>query len=263
MKYTKTVPYFKKGDKVKKRVEVGNTGKTKEEIMAEARRNQAIEKKAQAADAEKAKTANNVSKPKKDLSGTSSKAKTAVIVGPVDTGKSSAGKSSTGKSSTGKSSTGKSSTKVEQSTSPWIARPVTDRYGNIIQGPAAESKAMETPVQLHETPVPEQRRTDAEQHAIDVSRLPRIDDEALPEPVKTGGTYINEAGEKKPLEANRFIWPSGIDNTFLATTDNGEHIFQRDIHNGDTIYVNRKGEPPAASELPLYKKIFANADKKI
>ena len=68
MKYTKKVPYFKKGDKVKKRAEVGNTGKTKEAILAEARRNQAIEKKAQAADAEKAKTANNVSKPKTDLS---------------------------------------------------------------------------------------------------------------------------------------------------------------------------------------------------
>ena len=40
MKYTRKVPYFKKGDKVKKRVEVGNTGKTREEIMAEAYSNQ-------------------------------------------------------------------------------------------------------------------------------------------------------------------------------------------------------------------------------
>ena len=78
MKYTKTVPYFKKGDKVKKRVEVGNTGKTKEEIMAEARSNQTREKGQQAMDkeaklaAENRKKAsassNNISKPKEDLS---------------------------------------------------------------------------------------------------------------------------------------------------------------------------------------------------
>ena len=78
MKYTKTVPYFKKGDKVKKRVEVGNTGKTKEEIMAEARSNQTRKKGQQAMDkeaklaAENRKKASassdNISKPKEDLS---------------------------------------------------------------------------------------------------------------------------------------------------------------------------------------------------
>lgn len=83
MKYTKTVPYFKKGDKVKKRVEVGNTGKTKEEIMAEARSNQTREKGQQAMDkeaklaAENRKKASassdNISKPKKDLSRTAPK----------------------------------------------------------------------------------------------------------------------------------------------------------------------------------------------
>ena len=182
MKYTKTVPYFKKGDKVKKRVEVGNTGKTKEEIMAEARRNQAIEKKAQAADAEKAKTANNVSKPKKDLSGTSSKAKpysgniskpnkylsgtsskakTASIVAPAGRTVAKtkdqafqAGKTSKDKTSKDKTSKDKTSAGVEQSTPPWITRPVSDRYGHITQGPAAESI------------------TNRQQHAIDVTRLP-------------------------------------------------------------------------------------------
>lgn len=53
MKYTKTVPYFKKGKTVKKRVEVGNTGKTKEEIKAEAEKNQSIERSQQAADGRK------------------------------------------------------------------------------------------------------------------------------------------------------------------------------------------------------------------
>jgi sRNA-binding protein len=83
MKYTKTVPYFKKGKAVKKRVEVGNTGKTKEEIMAEARSNQTREKGQQAMDkeaklaAENRKKAsassNNISKPKEDLSRTAPK----------------------------------------------------------------------------------------------------------------------------------------------------------------------------------------------
>lgn len=49
MKYTRKVPYFKKGDRVKKRIEVGNTGKTREEILAEAKRNQSIERKQQIA----------------------------------------------------------------------------------------------------------------------------------------------------------------------------------------------------------------------
>ena len=63
------------------------------------------------------------------------------------------------------------SAEVEQSTSPWttlpgITRPVTSRYGYITQGPAAESI------------------TNRQQHAIDVSRLPEIHEEA--EPAKVG-----------------------------------------------------------------------------
>ena len=38
-----------------------------------------------------------------------------------------------------KANAGKTSTEVEQSTPFWITTPVSDRYGNIIQGPAAKS----------------------------------------------------------------------------------------------------------------------------
>lgn len=301
MKYTKKVPYFKKGKTVKKRVEVGNTGKTREEIMAEARPHQTREKGQQAMDreaklaAENRKTAAdnaNVSKPKTDLSTktiakqplakTFGRSLTEIQRAPVkqsldklsfgeafnrshkeglkvfewrgekyttdqkkaETPVSEEGaerRTNEAKTSKDKTSKGKTSTKVEQSTSPWITRPVTDRYGNIIQGP-----------------VPRQI-TNRQQHSIDVSRLPG-DSEA--EWVNSGWSHINEAGEKEPLEAKRFIWPSGADYTYLANNDD-TRFFQRDIYEGDTTYLDHTHNTPAASLLPSYKQIFADVDKKI
>ena len=59
----------------------------------------------------------------------------------ANAGKTSKDKTSKDKTSKDKTSKDKTSTKVEQSTSPWITRPVTDRYGNIVQGPGASTTA--------------------------------------------------------------------------------------------------------------------------
>ena len=85
MKYTKKVPYFKRGDKVKKRVEVGNTGKTKEEIMAEARSNQTREKGQQAMDREAKLAAKNRKKASTPSVGAGFNKPTATVNMPVDT----------------------------------------------------------------------------------------------------------------------------------------------------------------------------------
>ena len=47
MKYNKKIPYFQEGDKIQ------GTGKTREEILAEARGNQSIERRQQIADSQR------------------------------------------------------------------------------------------------------------------------------------------------------------------------------------------------------------------
>ncbi len=175
MKYTKTVPYFKEGDKIDKAAK--NLPKKQKEAILKISSTQKEQER----------------KDKLSSVGAGFKKPTAKVTAPIDTrskqikstvgkkaaktrgeafqaarkrgdseflwdgkryhtrtaeeeakrkaneAKTSKDKTSKDKTSKDKTSKDKTSTKVEQSTSPLITRPVTDRYGNIIQGPAAES----------------------------------------------------------------------------------------------------------------------------
>lgn len=260
MKYTKTVPYFKKGDKVKKRVEVGNTGKTKEEIMAEARSNQTREKGQQAMDkeaklaAENRKTAAdnaNISKPKTDLS-TKTIAKQPLA------------------KTFGRSLTEIKRAPVKQSLDELsFGEAFNKSYNEGLKVFEWKGKKYSTDQKKEETPVPEQK-TNREQHSKDVKRLPRLSRwkslgwnwfnlDPGTGSVDTKWTHTRGDGVNQPWLINRFVTSGDKDVAFLSIGDN-KRILERNIQNGDTTYVNHRGDE---DRWNIYKEIFADGDKKV
>lgn len=108
-------------------------------------------------------------------------------------------------------------------------------------------------------------RTNQEQHALDMTRLPKrnIFQHMLgisPNSYNTGRFYNNASGVKTPETVSRHITPFGRDETLInKPVSYGNLTSRRTIHKGDTTYTQPNGYE---TKNPSFINSFTQADKR-